>query len=147
MPEDRYRKVPTGRLSRLSAFGKLAGGIAGGVLAEGARRWSNGERPRISDLLLTPANAMRVTDQLSKLRGAAMKLGQMISMDAGDVLPVELTEILARLRDSAHYMPPAQLNKVLIAEWGADWQPCVGRRLFRCGAGGARSGRRDPRAW
>lgn len=126
MPEDRYRKVPTGRLSRLSAFGKLAGGIAGGVLAEGARRWSNGERPRISDLLLTPANAMRVTDQLSKLRGAAMKLGQMISMDAGDVLPVELTEILARLRDSAHYMPPAQLNKVLIAEWGADW-----RRRFR----------------
>lgn len=126
MTNDRYRKVPAGRLSRLSAFGQLAGGIAGGVLAEGARRWSNGERPRISDLLLTPANAMRVTDQLSKLRGAAMKLGQMISMDAGDILPAELTAILARLRNSAHFMPPAQLNKVLIVEWGKDW-----RRKFR----------------
>ncbi len=122
MSDDRYRKVPSGRLSRLSSFGQLAGGIAGGVLVEGARRIAGGERPRLSDLLLTPANATRVTNQLSKLRGAAMKLGQMISMDAGDVLPAELTSILARLRDSAHSMPAAQLNKVLIAEWGSDWR-------------------------
>jgi predicted unusual protein kinase regulating ubiquinone biosynthesis (AarF/ABC1/UbiB family) len=122
MSNDRYRKVPSGRLSRLSSFGRLAGGVAGGVLAEGARRLASGERPRMSDLLLTPANAIRVTDQLSKLRGAAMKLGQMISMDAGDVLPAELTTILARLRDAAHFMPPSQLNRVLTAEWGKDWR-------------------------
>ncbi len=122
MSDQRYRKVPSARLSRLASFGQLAGGIAGGVLAEGARKLASGERPRLSDLLLTPANATRVTEQLSKLRGAAMKLGQMISMDAGDVLPPELTDILARLRDAAHYMPPAQLNKVLIAEWGPDWR-------------------------
>lgn len=126
MSDQRYRKVPSARLSRLASFGQLAGGIAGGVLAEGARKLASGERPRLSDLLLTPANATRVTEQLSKLRGAAMKLGQMISMDAGDVLPPELTDILARLRDAAHYMPPAQLNKVLIAEWGGDW-----RRRFK----------------
>ena len=120
MSDPRYRKVPSARLSRLASFGQLAGGIAGGVLAEGARKLASGERPRLSDLLLTPANAVRVTEQLSRLRGAAMKLGQMISMDAGDVLPAELTAILARLRDAAHFMPPAQLNKVLIAEWGAD---------------------------
>ncbi len=122
MSDDRYRKVPSGRLSRLSSFGQLAGGIAGGMLAEGARKLASGERPRLSDLLLTPANATRVTNQLSKLRGAAMKLGQMISMDAGDVLPEELTAILSRLRNSAHFMPTAQLNKVLISEWGADWR-------------------------
>ena len=122
MSNNRYRKVPSGRLSRLSSFGRLAGGIAGGVLAEGARKLASGERPHLSDLLLTPANATRVTNQLSKLRGAAMKLGQMISMDAGDVLPAELTAILSRLRNSAHFMPTTQLNKVLIAEWGVDWR-------------------------
>lgn len=126
MSDDRYRKVPSGRLSRFSSFGQLAGGIAGGVLAGGARKLASGERPRMSELLLTPANAKRVTDQLSKLRGAAMKLGQMISMDAGDILPEELTSILARLRDSAYFMPAMQLNKVLIAEWGPDW-----RRKFK----------------
>ena len=122
MSRDRYRKVPSARLSRLASFGQLAGGLAGGGLAEGARRLAKGERPQMSDLLLTPGNALRVTEQLSRLRGAAMKLGQMISLDAGDVLPAELTAILARLRDDAHYMPPAQLNKVLTAEWGADWR-------------------------
>ncbi len=122
MTGNRYRKVPSARLSRLAGFGQLAGGVASGVLAEGVRRLARGERPHLSDLLLTPGNALRVTEQLSRLRGAAMKLGQMISMDAGDVLPAELTTILARLRDAAHFMPPAQLNQVLIAQWGPDWR-------------------------
>ncbi len=120
------RKVPAGRLARFGAFGQIAAGVAGNVVAEGARRLANGERPRMSDLLLTPANAARVTDQLSRLRGAAMKLGQMVSLDSGDVLPPELTQILARLRDSANIMPPAQLEKVLATAWGAGW-----RRQFR----------------
>ena len=119
---DRSRRVPQARIARLAAFGQMAGGIAAGVLGEGARRLARGERPQLSDLLLTPANARRVTEQLSRLRGAAMKLGQMLSMDAGDVLPPELTEILARLRDAAHVMPPAQLDRVLAAQWGPDWR-------------------------
>jgi len=122
MSSDRYRQVPTGRFSRFSAFSQIAGGVAGGVIAEGARRLARGERPQMSDLLLTPANATRVTEQLSRLRGAAMKLGQMISLDAGDLLPQELTAILARLRDAAHFMPPKQLQTVLTATWGADWR-------------------------
>lgn len=120
------RKVPQGRIARLGAFGQLAAGLAGNVMAEGARRMVQGERVRLQDLVLTPANATRVTDQLSRLRGAAMKLGQMISLDAGDVLPAELTQILARLRDSAHIMPPAQLEAVLAKTWGIGW-----RRKFR----------------
>ena len=118
--------MPTGRLARLGGFGRLAGGVAGGMLAEGARRLAQGERPRMGDLVLTPANAARVADRLSHLRGAAMKLGQMISMDAGDVLPPELSAILARLRNQGYRMPPQQLDQVLTREWGRDW-----RRRFR----------------
>ncbi|GAA0671353.1 putative unusual protein kinase regulating ubiquinone biosynthesis (AarF/ABC1/UbiB family) [Sphingomonas insulae] len=118
----RGRAVPSGRLSRLGAFGRMAAGVGGGVVAEGARRIAAGERPRMGDMLLTPANAVRVADQLAHLRGAAMKLGQMISMDAGDMLPPELSTILARLRNQAHHMPPQQLDKVLTAEWGRDWR-------------------------
>ena len=125
------RAVPSGRLARLGAFGKLAGGVAGGMAAEGARRLAAGQRPSVGDLLLTAGNVGRVADQLAHLRGAAMKLGQMISMDAGDVLPSELSAILARLRDNAHHMPPAQLKRVLEAEWGRDWR----RRFARFGAG------------
>lgn len=122
MNDDQYRKVPSARLARLAVLGQLAGGLAASALADGARRFAKGERPRLSDLLLTPANAHRVTDQLSRLRGAAMKLGQMISLDAGDLLPPELTAILSRLRESAHYMPPGQLNQMLTTAWGANWR-------------------------
>ena len=115
----------------MGVFGKLAGGLAGGVVAEGARRIADGQRPHFRDLLLTPGNIGRVADQLSHLRGAAMKLGQMISMDAGDFLPTELTQILARLRDRAHHMPPAQLQQVLARDWGKDWR----RKFARFDAG------------
>ncbi len=50
-----------------------------------------------------------------------MKLGQMLSMDAGLVLPPEMTAILAALRDEAPHMPPKQLQEVLNAEWGAGF--------------------------
>ncbi|SMQ74298.1 ABC1 family protein [Altererythrobacter xiamenensis] len=122
----RQRSVPSGRLSRLAGFGGLAAGVAGSVIGGGARRLAAGERPRLEELILTPGNAKRLTDRLSHLRGAAMKLGQMISMDAGDFLPAELSDILAALRDRAHFMPARQLDKVLAAEWGKDW-----RRQFR----------------
>ena len=126
----RGRAVPQGRLSRLGVFGRLAGGVAGGMIAEGTRRVANGQRPRMGDMLLTPANVGRVADRLSHLRGAAMKLGQMISMDAGDMLPPELTQILARLRDNAHHMPPPQLQRVLAEQWGTGWRA----RFARFGA-------------
>ncbi|WP_182083908.1 AarF/ABC1/UbiB kinase family protein [Aureimonas sp. ME7] len=116
------RPVPSGRLSRLGQFGRLAGGVAGGMLAEGARRMADGQRPRMRDMLLTPGNLLRVADRLSHLRGAAMKLGQMISLDAGDALPAELSEIMARLRADADPMPPAQLERVLTSEWGREWR-------------------------
>src|ERR1700760_3217103 len=120
--DDRGRAVPSGRFSRFGAFGRLAGGVAGGIMAEGARRLASGERPHMRDLLLTPGNIARVADQLAHLRGAAMKLGQMISMDAGDILPPELSEIMARLRERAYRMPPTQLRDVLNVEWGRDWR-------------------------
>jgi predicted unusual protein kinase regulating ubiquinone biosynthesis (AarF/ABC1/UbiB family) len=120
--ELRSRQVPRGRLARFGQFGRLAGSVAGGMAAEGARRLANGERPHLRDMLLTPANFGKVAERLSHLRGAAMKLGQMISMDAGDLLPAELSQIMGRLRDNAHHMPPSQLEQVLAREWGPDWR-------------------------
>lgn len=114
-------RVPSGRLTRFGRMARLAGGIAGGVLAEGGRRLVRGDMPPVRDLLLTPANMHRLADQLATLRGAAMKLGQLLSMDSGDLLPPELSMILARLRSDAHAMPRSQLDAVLREAWGRDW--------------------------
>ena len=114
--------VPRNRVSRLARLGGLAGGIAGGMIAEGVRHLSRGNLPSPSDLVLTPANARRVAEQLATLRGAAMKLGQLLSMDSGALLPPELAAILARLRADARPMPMSQLVGVLGSSWGANWE-------------------------
>jgi predicted unusual protein kinase regulating ubiquinone biosynthesis (AarF/ABC1/UbiB family) len=114
--------IPKGRLSRLGKLSSLAGRVAGNMLAEGVSELAKGNRPKIKDLLLTPTNALRVADQLAQMRGAAMKVGQMISMDAGDMLPAELTDLLARLRSDAKSMPEKELTGLLVSEWGEDWQ-------------------------
>ena len=113
--------VPTGRMARMLRMGGIASGIAGGVAAGGLKALAQGKRPDLANLLMTPANGLRVTQGLSHLRGAALKLGQMLSMDSGAVLPEEMTAILARMRDDAQPMPPKQLQAVLNAEWGAGW--------------------------
>lgn len=101
---------------------RMAGGVAGGMLAEGSRQLREGKRLNARDMLLTPANARRIADQLATMRGAAMKVGQMLSMDTGDFLPRELADILARLRDDAQYMPVAQLRSVMEGAYGAEWE-------------------------
>jgi predicted unusual protein kinase regulating ubiquinone biosynthesis (AarF/ABC1/UbiB family) len=118
----RSKAIPSSRLRRLGHFGGLAAGLAGNVARHGLGELARGKRPHLSDLLLTPANAKRLTDHLAEMRGAAMKLGQLLSMDAGDFIPEELTDILAQLRADADPMPDRQLNQILVAEWGTDWQ-------------------------
>jgi predicted unusual protein kinase regulating ubiquinone biosynthesis (AarF/ABC1/UbiB family) len=119
--DDEGAAVPTGRAARLLRFGGIASGIAGNVAAGGLRALASGKRPDLGQLLLTPANTLRLTDGLSHLRGAALKLGQMLSMDTGLVLPAELTAILGRMRDDARHMPPKQLQTTLNGEWGTGW--------------------------
>ncbi|UUV06184.1 AarF/UbiB family protein [Ruegeria sp. YS9] len=92
------------------------------MAARALREIGRGARPDMRGLLMTPGNVTRVADQLARMRGAAMKVGQLISMDAGEVLPPELADIMARLRDQAHFMPPKQLRDVLNRAWGADWR-------------------------
>ncbi|MDF3124627.1 AarF/ABC1/UbiB kinase family protein [Rheinheimera sp. 1928-s] len=119
---DKSAKLPRQPLARLGGLASLAGRVAGSVLLNGAKQLAQGQSPKARDLLLTPANLKRVSDKLAQLRGAAMKVGQLLSMDAGDLLPAELTEILARLRSNANPMLPKELAMVLRTELGEQWQ-------------------------
>ena len=123
MKEDPKRSaaVPTGRSSRLFHMGGVVAAIAGDVVAGGLRQLASGQRPDLPNLLLTPSNALRLTSGLSHLRGAALKLGQMLSMDTGLVLSPQISQIFASLRDDAKPMPPKQLQTVLNAQWGPGW--------------------------
>ncbi len=116
------RDLPSRRITRFGKLASLATRVAGNVLAEGTKQIVQGNKPKAKDLLLTPKNITRLTNQLAHLRGAAMKLGQMLSMDAGDLLDPELANILARLRSDADPLPSKQLNQVLENALGTQWK-------------------------
>jgi predicted unusual protein kinase regulating ubiquinone biosynthesis (AarF/ABC1/UbiB family) len=115
------RKVPSGRIARLVKFGGLASAVAGNVVKGTTKQILSGQRPSLSQSLLDTNNAVSITKRLAHMRGAAMKIGQLLSMDAGELLPPEWEPILSRLRQEADPMPKAQLLETLEASWSTDW--------------------------
>lgn len=96
--------------------------MAAGGLAEKGRRLRERAEQELPHVLLTADNAKLLAERLARLRGAAMKVGQMLSMEGDSMLPKEFAKALEVLRSSAHTMPESQVRQVLSAEYGPDWQ-------------------------
>ena len=105
-------KLPTGRLARTARVGGLVTGQ--GLRWAGMRtanRVRTPERAAAAQNERTAALVGQLVDQLGQMRGAAMKVGQMISMVEFDGLPEderdELQRRLAALRDD---VPPVRVR-------------------------------------
>uniref|UniRef100_A0A671XFI4 Atypical kinase COQ8A, mitochondrial n=1 Tax=Sparus aurata TaxID=8175 RepID=A0A671XFI4_SPAAU len=123
----RERKVPVTRLSRLANFGGLAVGLGIGALAEVAKKTirHNGENKKgvlDSSPFLSEANAERIVRTLCKVRGAALKLGQMLSIQDDAFINPQLAKIFDRVRQSADFMPIKQMTKALNSDLGPNWR-------------------------
>ena len=96
--------------------------MAFGAVSESVSRSGGSNGP----LWLSAANMERLVAKLSKMRGAALKLGQMMSFQDAKMLPKPIHDVLQRVQDSADYMPPSQRNQVIEADLGPQW-----RELFQ----------------
>ncbi|XP_075060453.1 atypical kinase COQ8A, mitochondrial [Mixophyes fleayi] len=128
----RERKVPVTRIGRLANFGGLAVGLGIGALAEVAKKSlspktedNNGSGKKSvmeSSPFLSEANAERIVRTLCKVRGAALKLGQMLSIQDDAFINPQLQKIFERVRQSADFMPIKQMMKTLNADLGPNWR-------------------------
>ncbi|KAK5722912.1 hypothetical protein LTR17_014125 [Elasticomyces elasticus] len=118
--ELRESRVPSSRFGRLWQYGGLAASMAFGGAAESFRRVTGGGSD--GSLMLSEANIERLVAKLSRMRGAALKLGQMVSFQDSKVLPPTINAVLQRVQDSADYMPPSQRDAVLTANLGPNWR-------------------------
>lgn len=118
--ELRESRVPSSRIGRLWNYGGLAAGIFGGAVSESLRRigGAGGE----GSYVLSAANIERIVTKLSRMRGAALKLGQMLSFQDSKMLPAPIQEVLQRVQDRADYMPSYQREKVLVSNLGPNWR-------------------------
>ncbi|CAX44395.1 mitochondrial chaperonin, required for ubiquinone (coenzyme Q) biosynthesis and for respiratory growth, putative [Candida dubliniensis CD36] len=121
-------EVPSSRLARIFHYGSLAAGIGLNAATQGLKHYASGNSEPITmkSLVLSPQNIERMARKFSKMRGAALKLGQMLSFQDASILPKEIQQILLRVQNSAHYMPPGQLERVMSKELGLNWR----ERLF-----------------
>ncbi|XP_038617047.1 atypical kinase COQ8A, mitochondrial [Tachyglossus aculeatus] len=124
----RERKVPVTRIGRLANFGGLAVGLGFGALAEVAKKSlrsddSKGKKAVLdSSPFLSEANAERIVSTLCKVRGAALKLGQMLSIQDDAFINPHLQKIFERVRQSADFMPLKQMTKTLNSDLGPNWR-------------------------
>ncbi|KAG9081043.1 hypothetical protein FRC06_005883 [Ceratobasidium sp. 370] len=133
-------KVPSSRLGRLFHYGSLGAALAAGAATEYVRRAAMGASADSGSPMMSEANVARLVDKLSRMRGAALKLGQFLSIQGvpglaifiltektlfskdAHVLPEQIERVLRQVQNSAHYMPNAQLEQVLTAELGSHWR-------------------------
>ena len=118
----RESRVPASRVGRLFEYGGLAASMAFGAVSESISRSGGPD----GSLILSAGNMERLVAKLSKMRGAALKLGQMMSFQDSKMLPKPIHDVLQRVQDSADYMPASQRDKVIAADLGPDW-----RELFQ----------------
>jgi predicted unusual protein kinase regulating ubiquinone biosynthesis (AarF/ABC1/UbiB family) len=123
-PAPEARKLPTGRVARTARVGGMVTGQ--GVRWAGMRaanRMRTPERAEAAERQRTAALVSELVDQLGQMRGAAMKVGQMLSMVEFDGLDPEqqgeLQRKLATLRDGIPPVPFDRLEKLLRKELGA----------------------------
>lgn len=116
----RESKVPATRFSRILNYGGLAAGMLGGAVTESMSRAFGGGGE--GSVLLSGGNMERLVAKLSRMRGAALKLGQMMSFQDSKMLPAPLQEVLQRVQDRADYMPAWQRDRVLASNLGPEWR-------------------------
>ena len=112
--------MPAHPVSRAVQFGGLGIGLAAGAAAAAVRRAVSGGSGE--SLLATDANVERLASTLCRLRGAALKVGQMLSFNDADVLPPAMRVAMERVRDGADWMPQSQLEATLREELGDEWR-------------------------
>src|SRR5688572_13238190 len=120
MAED---KIPTSRIRRLSKIGGVAASTAAkqvGTRAVNLGRSEEGGRRALERRQMETAE--QIVAVLGTMKGAAMKLGQVLSfLDVG-LVPEEFREEfqakLAELRDAAPKVSYKDMKKVIEAEYG-----------------------------
>ncbi|KAI9281942.1 ABC1 family-domain-containing protein [Sporodiniella umbellata] len=120
--------IPTSRFGRLWNYGTLATGMGVGAINESFKRATGISKDSSGSVLLSESNVNRLVEKLSRMRGAALKMGQMLSIQGiqaagkSSGMPPQLEQVLLRVHDSANYMPQKQMEKVMSSELGSEWR-------------------------
>lgn len=133
--QPRERSVPSNSVSRALGFGTLGLKLLMGTAVDSVmNRFSSkpiktgthakNESSLLTEesLMLSEKNAERLANALCHMRGAALKLGQMLSIQDENILPPRFQAALDKVRAGADVMPRKQLESVMKEQLGSSWR-------------------------
>ena len=116
-----HQAPPRSLLGRSSRLVSLAAGLARhelqGRLERAALRGEELAR-KAHQLKVQVEQAKEIVESLGQLKGAAMKAGQLLSMELRDVLPPEVTSVLGQLQASGSTVAFQEIDSILHEELG-----------------------------
>lgn len=119
----KQRSVPSSRIGRMVSFGSLFAGLGFGTANELVKSAVGlGGSSNIKEAVFSPANTDRIVNTLCKVRGAALKIGQILSIQDSSVVSPAVVKAFERVRQAADYMPSWQLERCMVEEFGTDWR-------------------------
>jgi aarF domain-containing kinase len=116
--------IETHWFSRSSRLVNMAAKVAGKEFRQrfSGRFQGSVERLQASEVMTRVEQAKLIAETLGQLKGAVMKAGQLLSLDASDFLPPEAVEVLSKLQSKADPIPFDDLKTVLREDLGQTWR-------------------------
>lgn len=108
------KHVPSSPLSRILGFGGLAAKLAVGTATEIVR---SGGKGSTYSALISDSNVEKLAETLCTMRGAALKLGQMLSIQDENMVPPKLAAALDRVRQKYVCRAWEHLQNRTLARW------------------------------
>jgi aarF domain-containing kinase len=105
-------KIPTGIWSRGTKLVGMASKVAMNEISSRVKNWED-EKSKVASKIELAHNIVKT---MSELKGASMKVGQLLSMDLGDYLPPEVIKILENLHQNSTFMPYEVIEDILKTE-------------------------------
>jgi predicted unusual protein kinase regulating ubiquinone biosynthesis (AarF/ABC1/UbiB family) len=111
--EETARHRPKGRFARFASLSRVTASVAARQLGDRvADTWRSDEAREEARSKTRKKSAEQIAATMGQLKGAAMKVGQMLSSDP-ELLPDEVTEALSTLQSEAPPMEPARARQAV----------------------------------
>jgi aarF domain-containing kinase len=107
-------KIPTSLFGRGTKLLGLASKVAMKEVTGRLKTWED-EAEKIKKKVEL---AQSVVKTLSELKGASMKVGQLLSLDLGDYLPPEIVKVLEQLHQKSTFLDFPKIESILRSELG-----------------------------
>ncbi|XBW34671.1 hypothetical protein QEN19_000238 [Hanseniaspora menglaensis] len=112
--------IPTNKFSRIFHYTSLAADVSLSAALSGVQEVYKGNKPNVKSLIFTEDNIKKIAKKFRRMRGAALKIGQMLSFQDEKVLPNDLFKILQKVQSESYIIPRQHFDKQMIKEFNGN---------------------------